>query len=268
MTYLLCVRGESKSARCHKRSSPHNAEGFFGSFIWCRRGGKTTVGRLFLIPGDQNVLDGRRGSEEASLLAGSWNSDIFSAQSESIVGMIFVPFKDCALHIKGCDVTKGSATSPQISSCSPVLFLLPSKHAEEPAKRQFYQEADIQAVNRGLNSLLAENIVLKAKCGTFDPTKQQILWGNDYWKKEKNRKITPTCCTISDFDLQTWKCGPTRVLQPVRPGPASAPASRGFNVAADSFSLVKSNPRGPGRAQPAHVRDFHLHGLRRGACSQ
>lgn len=91
--------------------------------------------------------------------------------------MIFVPFKDCALHIKGCDVTKGSATSPQISGCSPVLFSLPSKHAEEPAKRQFYH---IQAVNRGLNSPLAENIDLKAKCGTFDPTKQQILWGNNY----------------------------------------------------------------------------------------
>lgn len=171
------------------------------------------------------------------------------------------------LHTKGRDVTKDSATSPQISSCSPVLFLSPSEHAEESARCLFYQEADTQAVNRGLNSLLPENIDLKAKCGTFDPTKQ-ILWGNNYWKKEKNRKIAPTCCRISDFDLQTWKCGPTWVLQPVRRGPASAPASRGFNVAADSFSLVKSNTRGPGQAQPAHVRDFHLRGLRRGACSQ
>lgn len=98
LTLLLCVREESKSARCHKRSSPHNAEGFFGSFIWCRRGGKTTVGRLFLIPADQNVLDGQRGSEEASLLAGSWNSGIFSAQSESVVGMICTFQRLCATH--------------------------------------------------------------------------------------------------------------------------------------------------------------------------
>lgn len=49
---------------------------------------------------------------------------------------------------------------PRLAAALLSCFLLPSKHAEEPAKRQFYH---IQAVNRGLNSLLAENVDLKAK---------------------------------------------------------------------------------------------------------
>lgn len=146
------------------------------------------------------------------------------------------------LHTKGRDVTKGSATSPQISSCSPVLFLSPSEHAEEPAKRQYYQEADTQAVNRGLNSLLAENIDLKAKCGPFDPTKQ-ILWGNNYWKKEKNRKIRGSCHPCGQGlrplplpEALTWQLFPGQIQHPgARP---SAAGSR------ERLSPPRSAPRG------------------------